>query len=124
LQVGGTDAPVDAAPGDEFDDSALLVWLPAEPPMTLGKAMAQAGHAGMIAAALMAPEDTGSLQRWTAAGCPVDARRAEPQQWQRLTTAVGRPEDAWGQDRLLAVRDAGFTEIAPGTLTVIARAPS
>jgi peptidyl-tRNA hydrolase len=31
---------------------------------------------------------------------------------------------AWTENGLLAVRDAGFTEVAPGTITVIARAPA
>ncbi len=123
LQVGGTDAPVDEPPDHESDTDELLVWLPPEPVMTLGKAMAQAGHAGMIAAALMAASEPAALQRWWDAGCPVDARRADPDQWQRLAVAVTDPRAAWQQDRLLAVRDAGFTEIAPGTVTVIARAP-
>jgi peptidyl-tRNA hydrolase len=123
LQVGGTDAPMDDAPDLEPAAGTLLVWIPPEPVMTLGKAMAQAGHAGMIAAALMAPEDSAALQRWWQDGCPVDARRADPVQWQRLTVAMAEPEAAWRRDGLLAVRDAGFTEIAPGTLTVIARAP-
>ena len=36
------------------DAAALQVWLAPTPAMTLGKAMAQAGHAGMIAVALLA----------------------------------------------------------------------
>lgn len=123
LQVGGTDAPVDEAPDREPDEGELQVWIPPEPVMTLGKSMAQAGHAGMIAAALLAGSDPQALDCWQRAGCPVDARRAEPAQWQRLTVALTDPRAAWQQDRLLAVRDAGFTEIAPGTMTVIARAP-
>jgi peptidyl-tRNA hydrolase len=33
------------------------------------------------------------------------------------------PAEGWRKHRLLAVRDAGFTEIATGTVTVIAAAP-
>jgi peptidyl-tRNA hydrolase len=33
------------------------------------------------------------------------------------------PALAWRDERLLAVRDAGFTEVDPGTITVIARTP-
>ena len=122
LQVGGTDAPVDEPPAAEPDELTLQVWVPPEPVMTLGKTMAQTGHAGMIAAALLA-DDHDALQRWNDAGCPSDVRRASRDQWQSLTERLADPLGGWQQDRLLAVRDAGFTEIAPGTVTVIARAP-
>jgi len=123
LQVGGTDAPVDAEPGEPVRDDVLAVWIPPEPVMTLGKTMAQAGHAGMIAAALLVADAPDRLINWQDDGCPVDVRRADDEQWQRLSAAVRGPAAGWQQERLLAVRDAGFTEIAPGTITVIARAP-
>lgn len=124
LQVGGTDAPIDAPPTTEPPSGVLRVWVPAEPVMTLGKTMAQSGHAGMIAAALMTAEDRVALQRWYDAGCPVDARRTDRSTWQQLNARFADPESAWREHRLLAVRDAGFTEIAPGTVTVIAAAPA
>jgi peptidyl-tRNA hydrolase len=131
LQVGGTDAPVDEPPAGAPDDDALQVWVPEEPVMTLGKTMAQTGHAGMIAAALLAGRDAGGdpdqestpLQRWYADGCPVDARRADARKWQQLMSLIADPAAGWRDHRALAVRDAGFTEIAPGTVTVIAVAP-
>ena len=43
--------------------------------------------------------------------------------WPALSAAVRDAAAGWRDERLLAVRDAGFTEIAPGTVTVIARAP-
>lgn len=123
LQVGGTDAPIDEPPGHEPDPGVLRVWVAEEPTMTLGKTMAQTGHAGMIAAALMAGEDAEALQQWYVAGCPVDARRADPRTWQQLTTKLVEPARGWNDHGLLAVQDAGFTEIAPGTVTVIAAVP-
>lgn len=123
LQVGGTDAPIDEPPTGDPRPDALRVWVPEEPVMTLGKTMAQTGHAGMIAAALMAAEDPAVLQTWYDAGCPVDARRTDPQTWQDLRSRLADPARGWREDRLLAVRDAGFTEIDPGTVTVIAAAP-
>ena len=118
LQVGGTDVPFDAAP-DAAAPGALLIWLPPEPVMTLGKAMAQTGHAGMIAAALLL-DHPDRLQRWMDAGLPVAVRRADHDRWQELQTAVADSGAAWRDHGLLAVRDAGFTEVAPGTVTAIA----
>ena len=128
LQVGGTDAPVDDAPdwsslGVIDESTALQVWLPPEPVMTLGKSMAQSGHAGMIAAALLAGQDgdPAALDGWAAAGFPTVAH-GRTADWPTLSAAVAA-EDGWTRRRLLAVRDAGFTEIPAGTITVIARAP-
>ncbi|WP_091533347.1 peptidyl-tRNA hydrolase [Microlunatus soli] len=124
LQVGGTDAPVDEPPTFDPPAGTLRVWIPPEPAMTLGKTMAQAGHAGMIAAALLSADSPELLRRWADAECPVDVRRADGHRWQQLQSAVADAGRAWAQDGLLAVRDAGFTEIAPGTITVIAGVPS
>jgi peptidyl-tRNA hydrolase len=123
LQVGGTDVPVDDPPAEQVDPDALTVWLSAGVSMTLGKAMAQAGHAGMIAAALLSGTDQPALRRWRDAGCPAVGNRAESAHWAELTSTLGDEASAWRSRRLLAVRDAGFTEVAPGTVTVIGRAP-
>ncbi len=125
LQVGGTDAAVDEPPTvDRAPSPSLEVWLSASPPMTLGKAMAQAGHAGMIAAALLAGDDQLALQQWRQAGFQADAHRAGAARWSALTGALADEATAWRSRRILAVRDAGFTEVAPGTVTVIGRGPS
>lgn len=76
-----------------------------------------------IAAALLAGDDPAALLAWTAAGCPVRVERRASADWTDLLARIGDPEKAWQDEGLLAVRDAGFTEIAPGTVTVIARAP-
>lgn len=121
LQVGGTDAPRGAPPGLATPAAGTLVLHPAPGlAMTLGKAMAQAGHAGMIAAALLAGDDPAALTRWHADGLPVAARPATPERWAELSAPLADPAAAWRQDRTLAVRDAGFTEIDPGAVTVIA----
>lgn len=118
LQVGGTDLPVDAprpaVPG------ALRITVPTDPPMTAGKQLAQTGHAGMIAAALLAGDDPAALERWRAAGCPTHVVRQGGDAWQQLLSLLDDPAEAWRSRRALAVRDAGFTEIPPGTVTAVA----
>lgn len=118
LQVGGTDAPVDE-PGPDPGVPHLAVLVPPEPVTTLGKAMAQSGHAGMIFAALAAEDRPELLTRWYAAGCPVAVHRVDATTWAERLAAVTDPARGWTEHGLLAVRDAGFTEVAPGTITVI-----
>ena len=55
------------------------------------------------------------------AGCPSRVTRTPAAPWQHLLADVADPAAAWRDHRLLAVRDAGFTEVAPGTVTVVAR---
>ncbi|MGS0685231.1 aminoacyl-tRNA hydrolase [Nakamurella sp. GG22] len=124
LQVGGTDVQVDDPPTGPVPPHALTVWLSAGTSMTLGKAMAQAGHAGMIAGALLAGDDQPALQTWRDAGFSAVALRADSGNWSELSSSLADEATAWRSGRLLAVRDAGFTEVAPGTVTVIGRAPT
>ncbi len=127
LQVGGTDLPRDAEPAPRPQDRPLLsplrVWINPAVTMTLGKTMAQAGHAGMIAAALLAETDPVALRRWVAGGLPTGARLLDGATFAKLQAVAADPATAWQEHGLLAVRDAGFTEIDPGTVTVIAQRP-
>ncbi len=124
LQVGGTDVDVDDVPAESTPAGGLAVSLSARASMTLGKAMAQSGHAGMIAGALLAGDDQPALRNWRDAGFPAIARLAGAGEWSELTNALADEATAWRSHRLLAVRDAGFTEVEPGTVTVIGRAPT
>jgi peptidyl-tRNA hydrolase len=106
LQIGGTDVP-----GDDLEvGEGPLLWVNPTLEMTVGKLAAQVGHASMLVVRLMSQEPAGE---WWRDGCPVRVRTASPEGWRRLLGA-----DAIGS--AVAVRDAGFTEIAPGSVTVIA----
>jgi peptidyl-tRNA hydrolase len=77
--------------------------------MSSGKTLAQIAHAAVMAA------DGGTLEDWVAAGCPADVVVPQPAAFDALCDAGG-----------LAARvvDAGLTEVAPGTVTVLALAPA
>ncbi|WP_280714965.1 peptidyl-tRNA hydrolase [Kitasatospora sp. MAP5-34] len=99
LQVSGTDLddpepPADPAPG------VPVLWVNPELEMSAGKTMAQTGHAAQLAWWRL--DDT-RRKEWSEAGFPLAVRTATPAAWAALTAAD-----------LPVVRDAGFTEIAPG----------
>ncbi|MGV8873504.1 MAG: peptidyl-tRNA hydrolase, partial [Rhodococcus sp. (in: high G+C Gram-positive bacteria)] len=117
LQIGGTDVPNDDVPNDDVpnDDepsppAGPVLWVDAALSMTVGKAAAQVGHASMLLAGAMSVEE---CRRWASAGYRCSVRSADPQQWARALDEVRA-------GRAVAVRDAGFTEVAPGSMTVIA----
>lgn len=98
-----------------------VLYFPPAPAMTVGKAAAQAGHATMLLAALLDAEGRcAELDRWAAEGCRCVVRTASVQEWARLEVCQ-KPDRAWRERGVLVVRDAGFTEVAPGTLTVAAQ---
>jgi peptidyl-tRNA hydrolase len=77
---------------------------------TTGKAMAQAGHA-----ALMAVDHFGDrLDGWRGAGMPGRVEEAGDEQWERLRSEPGA----------VVVTDAGLTQVEAGTETVIALPPA
>jgi peptidyl-tRNA hydrolase len=119
LQIGGTDVPPDD-PGPPPEGLPVL-WFPPELAMTVGKAAAQVGHAAMLLASLLAAEGrVAELDCWAAHGYRCAVRTASRTQWAALA-AGERPDRAWQKRRVLAVHDAGFTEVAPGTITVAAK---
>ena len=86
-------APAELGPG-------VTYVLNPDAPMSSGKALAQIGHAAVMAAA--------ALPAWADAGCPATVAAPEPEAFARLAAgAVAR------------VVDAGLTEVAPGTVTVV-----
>jgi hypothetical protein len=104
LQVSGTDLD-DPEPPAAPDLTAPVLWLSPQLEMSAGKAMAQAGHGAQLAWWELSEADR---KAWREAGFPLSVRTAEPGHWRKLTVG-GLP----------VVRDAGFTEIAPGKTLVV-----
>lgn len=109
LQVSGTELD-DPEPPPAAGPAEPVLWLNPEIAMSAGKAMAQAGHGAQLAWWELSGADRES---WRKAGFPLAVRTAPAAEWNRLTGA-GLP----------VVRDAGFTEIAPGSCTVVADHPA
>ncbi|MFJ7196459.1 MULTISPECIES: peptidyl-tRNA hydrolase [unclassified Streptomyces] len=109
LQVSGTDLD-DPEPPAAPGPSGPVLWLNPELDMSAGKAMAQAGHGAQLAWWELSETER---KAWREAGFPLSVATAEADRWRELTVS-GLP----------VVRDAGFTEIAPGSCTVVADHPA
>jgi len=109
LQVAGIELE-DPAPPGEPDAGTPVLWLNPELPMTAGKAMAQAGHAAQLAWWRLGPR---VRSEWRDLDFDLAVRTAAPQRWAELVHS-GLP----------VVRDGGFTEVAPGSCTVVADVPA
>ncbi|MDT7728343.1 MAG: hypothetical protein QOI21_4919 [Actinomycetota bacterium] len=115
LQISGSELPPDE-PGPAPDGLPLLFLNP-EVSMTVGKASAQVGHATMILGSLLGPDELGA---WAAKDYRCAVRTPAVAQWKELHPG-NDPAGAWQQRGVVAVRDAGFTEVDPGTVTVLAQ---
>jgi peptidyl-tRNA hydrolase len=113
LQIAGTDLPPDE-PGEPIP-GLPVVWLNPVVELTVGKAAAQVGHATMIMAAALPVDE---LREWHAGGLRCSVRVASERGWRSVLDAAAR-----GRSTVL-VRDAGFTEVAPGTVTCAAQWPT
>ncbi|MCQ8771738.1 peptidyl-tRNA hydrolase [Streptomyces telluris] len=109
LQVSGTDLD-DPEPPAAADPARPVLWMSPELEMSAGKAMAQAGHGAQLAWWGL---DDAARAAWRESGFALSVRTADPARWAELA-ASGLP----------VVRDAGFTEIAPGSCTVVAEHPA
>ncbi|MGW0391517.1 aminoacyl-tRNA hydrolase [Streptomyces sp. NPDC003042] len=109
LQVSGTDLD-DPEPVAPPEPGVPVLWLNPDLDMSAGKAMAQAGHAAQLAWWELGPAER---ERWQASGFRLAVRTAPRARWAELSGS-GLP----------VVRDAGFTEIAPGSCTVVADHPA
>lgn len=106
LQVSGTELTDTAEPGPAVPPT---LWENPALAMSAGKAMAQAGHAAQLA---WWASDAAERAAWRAAGLAVSVRTAAAPAAFEEKVAAGLP----------VVRDAGFTEIEPGSCTFVAEA--
>ena len=125
LQIEGTDLPLpEDAEGVTAGDDHPVVYVDASLGMSVGKAAAQVAHGSMLLAAAMGRD---RARRWRDEGfplhvCEVDAARFAD----RRAAAVSREADGAGgvgdsgRGAAAVVRDAGYTEVAPGSVTVVA----
>ncbi|GAA1632155.1 peptidyl-tRNA hydrolase [Kribbella alba] len=109
LQVTGTDLE-DPGPVGAPDPALPILWVNPGLTMSTGKAMAQCGHGAHLAWFELSAAER---KAWSADGFRLAVRTAEPAQWSTLLTS-GLP----------VVQDAGFTEVEPGSYTVIADHPA
>ncbi|MFE6747596.1 aminoacyl-tRNA hydrolase [Kitasatospora purpeofusca] len=109
LQVSGTDLE-EAGPVGAATPGVPVLWLNPELEMSAGKTMAQTGHAAQLAWWRL---DDARRKEWAESGFALAVRTATPQAWAELVVS-GLP----------LVQDAGFTEIAPGSCTVVADHPA
>jgi len=109
LQVSGTDFDDPRAPGEPPAGTPVL-WMNPELPMTAGKAMAQAGHGAQLAWWELEPR---TRSEWHDDDFDLAVRVAGKERWAELL-ASGLP----------VVTDGGFTEVAPGSATVVADHPA
>jgi peptidyl-tRNA hydrolase len=109
LQVAGTDFDDPRTPEDPAAGTPVL-WLNPDLPMTAGKAMAQVGHGAQLAWWRLSPQ---ARSEWIDLDFDLAVRASGKEQWADLL-ASGLP----------VVTDGGFTEVAPGSATVVAEHPA
>jgi peptidyl-tRNA hydrolase len=110
LQVSGTEL-ADPAPPVRPEAGLPVLWLGPDLEMSAGKAMAQAAHGAQLAWWDLTDS---ARTHWRGSGFPLAVRTAPGRdEWNRLVRS-GLP----------VVRDAGFTEVAAGSCTVVADHPA
>lgn len=109
LQLSGTDF-VDIGEPKELRESGLMVWVNPGITMTSAKAAVQVAHAAQLVAQRWRTEHG---TRFAESGLEVCVVTPDAGRWDDL---VAR---ARSDSSLQVIHDAGFTEVAPGSLTAI-----
>ena len=105
LQVGGTQMPEVGEPAPPVEGGVTIALTP-HAELSTGKAAAQSAHAAQFAVRGMRHRE---LERWRAAGWAVSVVLPDAEEWAAL--AARAP---------VRIRDGGFTEVEPGTMTALA----
>ncbi|TDD70884.1 hypothetical protein E1293_34195 [Actinomadura darangshiensis] len=104
LQVAGLDLADAEEPAPPPEPPYAVIALNPDITITTGKAAAQCGHAAQL---LLRQGRRKHVAAWVEAGAAVHLARDVP--WRQCV-----------KEATVAVRDGGFTEIPPGTMTAIA----
>jgi peptidyl-tRNA hydrolase len=105
LQLTGSEPPELGEPAN-LDPAGVTILVSPEVAMSIGKTAAQCGHAAQLAWRAMTPSRRSD---WADAGFPVRVEHPDRARWAELAATAPA-----------TVTDAGFTEIAPGTVTTLA----
>lgn len=105
----------------------VVIYVDASLEMTVGKAAAQVAHGSQLMGAILSEDLSG---QWKSAGFPLEVREVSGARFSQLRQRVMEAEDLsqvrWitrcGGDTqpMVVLQDAGHTEVAPGSATVIA----
>lgn len=109
LQIKGTD--VEQSELLLVDANVPTIHINSTLHMSLGKAAAQVGHAAMLYAAAL---PLNSAHAWAEQGFALNVREVDAAEFARVLATPGA----------VPVQDAGFTEVAPGSTTVVAVPPA
>jgi peptidyl-tRNA hydrolase len=102
-------APIGASREEELSPDVLCFVLNPSVPMSLGKSVAQVGHAVLMCAwSDSARADPEPFVRWRAREYPCAILESTAERWQRFGASP----------RCATVRDAGLTEVVAGSETV------
>lgn len=124
LQIQGADLVADPAYATTPEavlgtDDAPVVYVDASLGMTVGKAAAQVSHGSMLLAAAM---DAGTAVAWASRGFPLHVCEVSAERFAEVRATAGHRGGTG--PAAAVVQDAGYTEVAPGSVTVVALARS
>jgi peptidyl-tRNA hydrolase len=124
LQIEGVDLEIEDGQEDVLaDDRRPVIYVDASLGMTVGKAAAQVAHGSMLLAAEMTPDQA---IVWAADGFPLHVcevgreRFAEVRAQAEAVTGDSASSVESTSTVAAVVQDAGYTEVAPGSVTVVA----